>query len=328
MNIKCVAIACALGILFASGCRETEETDFTEELDENAGADMADYMVIDLADGPKTLSYPVRYTSTAPNLNNDVCRTTELWFRLIPAGTFIMGSPDTERGRNADETPHPVTLTKPFYMGIFQVTQTQYTLVMGGTNPAKEKGDPRPAERISYDMLRGSAAGSKWPLDNEVDPASFFGKLRAKTDLPIDLPTEAQWEHACRAATPNALNNGKDLTAEDKCPNLKHTARYHATANDGKWGYSGKHTKVGMYQPNAWGLYDTHGNVTEWCLDWYDLYPDALATDPRGPDTGNGRIQRGGSYTAPASACRSAHRAKSYPYENEETSGFRASIQP
>ena len=325
MNIRW-RCACAFGILLAGGCRKEEADSFDIETD--AHADMTEYMVIDLSGGPKALSYPVRYASEPPDLKNDVCRTTEMWFRLIPPGTFMMGSPPDELGREDNEGLHPVSLTHPFYIGIFQVTQMQYTLVMGGTNPSKDKGDPRPVERVSYDMVRGSSAGSKWPADGDVDPTSFFGKLRIKTDCAADLPTEAQWEYACRAGTTTALNSGMNLTADSKCPNMTAVGRYNGNVSDGKWGYSGKHTKVGMYLPNAYGLYDMHGNVREWCLDWYDRYGTNEVTDPKGPVFGDGRVQRGGGYHAPASMCRSAYRNRSYPHSNEDTCGFRVCILP
>ena len=312
--VKGVALVVLLGVLFAGGCRRKEAED-TPGAD-GTGEPLKAYMVIDLSGGPKARQHPVHYSSTPPDLNNDVCRTTELWLRLIPAGTFTMGSPADEPGRQDDETPRQVTVSKPFYMGIFEVTQKQYLLVMGGANPAKDKGDARPVERVSYDMLRGSAAGSKWPADNEVDAASFFGKLREKSNVLADLPTEAQWEYACRAGTV-VLGNG-----------MTEVGRYVGNADDAKWGYSGKHTKVGMYLPNAYGLYDMHGNVREWCLDWYGSYGADAVADPRGPVSGDGRIQRGGDYSSTAPQCRPAHRTRNYPYITNDTTGFRVCVRP
>ena len=318
------------GLLFIGGCRRKEVAEATASPGaDGAGTALKEYMVIDLSGGARVREHPVHYSSTPPDLNNDVCRTTELWLRLIPAGTFTMGSPSAEPGRHDDETPHQVTLTKPFYMGIFEVTQKQYLLVMGGSNPSKEKGDVRPVEKVSYEMLRGSALGSKWPTGNEVDHESFFGKVRDKSNVMADLPTEAQWEYACRAGTVTALNSGKDLTAEMQCPNMAELGRYAGNRGDAKWGYSGAHTKVGMYLPNAWGLYDMHGNVCEWCLDWYGRYAADVVTDPRGPVSGDGRIQRGGGHTCVAPVCRSAQRVlRSYPHINDSAVGFRVCVQP
>jgi len=311
--VRGVVFTALAGVLLASGCRR-KEAEAAPGADDT-GLPLKEYMVIDLSDGPKAREHPVHYSSAPPDLNNDVCRTTELWLRLIPAGTFTMGSPADEAGRQDDETARQVAVPKPFYMGVFEVTQKQYLLVMGGSNPSKEKGDPRPVERVSYDMLRGSSAGSKWPADNEVDAASFFGKLREKANVRADLPTEAQWEYACRAGT------------EDKAPGMTESGRYAGNASDAKWGYSGKHTKVGMYLPNAWGLYDMRGNVWEWCLDWHGGYAPDAAIDPKGPVSGEGRIRRGGCYSSAAPACRPAHRARSYPYITDDACGFRICVQ-
>ena len=139
--------------------------------------------------------------------------------------------------------------------------------------------------------------------------------LRTKTGLLFDLPTEAQWEYACRAGTTTALNSGKNLTAEGKCPNMAEVGRYDGKQGDGRGGYS-QHTKVGCYLPNAWGLYDMHGNVSEWCLDWLGDYPTEAVADPAGADWGDYRVRRGGSWIngyAGACVCRSACRAGDYP---------------
>ncbi|MBO7620170.1 MAG: formylglycine-generating enzyme family protein, partial [Victivallales bacterium] len=152
------------------------------------------YLVIDL----ETWQY--RYTDTAPNLSDDTCRTTELWLRYIPEGTFIMGSPEDELGRWDDETQHKVTLTKPFYIGVFECTQRQWELVIKGYRPSYFRNDDyyatRPVEQVSYNMIRGKEAGAGWPDSDAVDATSFMGILREKTGLMFDLPTEAQWEYA------------------------------------------------------------------------------------------------------------------------------------
>ena len=268
----------------------------------------AQYMVIDLSGGPNAKIYPVSYTKTPPDLDFDTCRTKELWLRLIPAGTFIMGSPDDELGRKDNEILHQVTLTQPFYIGVFQVTQKQYELVTG-KNPSASKGATRPVENVSYDMVRGTSEGAEWPKSNNVDSTSFFGKLRERTAVLADLPTESQWEYACRAGTTTALNSGKNLADRTICPNMAEVGRYAHNWNDGKDKYADHHTNVGMYKPNAWGLYDMHGNVCEWCLDWYGGYGNAAVADPKGTESGDKRIRRGGSWIEKhGHLCRSASR--------------------
>ena len=297
---------------------------------ENAGGKFPNgtYCVVDLSGGSNARQYPCRFTNEAPNVSGDVCRTTELWLRRIPAGTFLMGSPEDELGRYVRETQHRVTLTRDYYIGVFEVTQKQYELVTG-SNPSKYQGNTRPVECVSYNDLRGSEKGSRWPGDTEVDAGSFFGKLRAKTGMMFDLPTEAQWEYACRAGTTSAFNSGKSLTGEMECPNMAKVGRYECNQNDGKGGY-GEHTRVGSYLPNAWGLYDMHGNVWEWCLDWFNSpYSTDAVTDPSGPSSGSNRVLRGGCWSYGAQACRSASRSYIFPsYDYDYGIGFRVACWP
>ena len=281
--------------------------------------DDALYVIVDLSGGPDATNYPVRYSVTGPDLNDDICRTTELWLRKIPAGTFIMGSPEDEVGRWDNETQHEVTLTQDYYMGVFECTQKQWELVMG-SNPSEYKGDCRPVENVSHNMIRGTGMlGAGWPTyGHAVDATSFMGKLRAKTGLTFDLPTEAQWEYACRAGTTTALNSGKNLTNEEHDSAMDEVGRYNYNRSDGKGGYR-QHTKVGSYLSNAWGLYDMHGNVWEWCLDWYNYrygsYVTSVVFDPVGPSAGSNRVERGGGWNSGAyywdsgaGDCRSASR--------------------
>ena len=277
------------------------------------------YLVVDLNTGAITTS------STGPDLSDDTCRTTELWLRRIQKGTFTMGSPDTEVGRFSSETQHQVTLTEDFYIGVFPITQKQFFLVYG-SNPSNYQGDTRPVEKINYGILRGESKGAGWPSSNEVDEDSFLGKLRAKTGRDFDLPTEAQWEYACRAGTTTALNTGKNLTWPSQDSAMDEAGRYLSNQKDGRGGYS-EHTKVGSYLPNAWGLYDMHGNVRECCLDWYqkDLGNSAV-TDPRGPATGTDRSDRGGSFFFYAQHCRSATRNKLSPLGSSPFLGGRVAL--
>jgi formylglycine-generating enzyme required for sulfatase activity len=290
------------------------------------------YAVVDLSGGTDAVSYPVRFTNTPPNLEDDVCRTTELWLRWIPKGTFIMGSPESELGRYSEETQHEVTLTQDFYIGVFECTQKQWELVMG-SNPSDYKGDCRPVDNVSYNMIRGTGgqAGSGWPTyGHAVDATSFMGRLQEKTGLTFDLPTEAQWEYACRAGTTTAFNSGNNLTSVSSYSAIMdETGRYYGNQSDGKGGYTLGHTKVGSYIANDWGLYDMHGNVYEWCLDWLDFINEATAKiDPVGPTTGSYRLIRGGSWGDDEPYCRSAYRSAYYPSGNSYYFGFRVLCLP
>ena len=281
------------------------------------------YMVIDLSGGSSAESYPISYLNEVPEGGwTEEYKTTKMVLSKIEAGKFTMGSPKNELGRYNDEVQHEVTLTKPFFAGVFEVTQKQYELIMGN-NPANYQGDARPVEYVSYDMIRGAEKGTNWPAKSEVDATSFFGILRSKTGLSFDLPTEAQWEYACRAGTTTALNSGKNLSDEDQCDEMNEVGRCYGNMNDEKGGYD-EHTTVGSYLPNAWGLYDMHGNVLEWCLDWYqsDLGSDP-ATDPKGNTEGRYRLLRGGGWNFCASDCRSADRGEVTPGEVYGFGGFR-----
>lgn len=294
-------------------------SEFTVTATAEAKENWPRYLVVDLNTGVITTS------SAGPDLSEDTCRTTELWLRRIQKGTFTMGSPDTEVGRFSSETQHQVTLTEDFYIGVFPITQKQFSLVYG-SNPSNYQGDTRPVEKINYGILRGESKGAGWPSSNEVDEDSFLGKLRAKTGRDFDLPTEAQWEYACRAGTTTALNTGKNLTWPSQDSAMDEAGRYLSNQKDGRGGCS-EHTKVGSYLPNAWGLYDMHGNVRECCLDWYqkDLGNSAV-TDPKGPATGTERSDRGGSFFFYAQHCRSATRNKLSPLGSSPFLGGRVAL--
>ncbi len=303
-------------------------------------SDDALYVVVDLSGGPNAASYPVRYSSVGPDLSDDTCRTTELWLRKIPAGTFVMGSPEDELGRFGKEIQHEVTLTQDYYIGVFECTQRQWELVMG-TRPSYFNNVDfyaiRPVEQVSYDMIRGTSAtaGGGWPIaGHAVDASSFMGKLQAKTGLTFDLPTEAQWEYACRAGTTTALNSGKNLISTTSDTNMDEVGRY---GGNGGSGYtqncspSNGTAVVGSYCPNNWGLYDMHGNVYEWCLDQWQSsgYGREAVVDPLGPDsggTGSGvaRMPRGSYWLMDACYCRTAFRLWGYNSSyNDYRFGFR-----
>lgn len=288
------------------------------------------YLVIDLSGGANAASYPVSYLGAEPQGGwTEEYKTEKLVLRLIQPGTFTMGSPANEVGQYSNENQHEVTLTKPFYMGVFEVTQRQWELVMG-TRPSYFSNatyyKTRPVEYVSYNMIRGSSLGARWPSSSEVDATSFMGKIRAKTGLDeFDLPTEAQWEYACRAGTTTALNSGKNLTSASSDVNMNEVGRYWY---NGGSGYSSScaptygTAEVGSYKPNDWGLYDMHGNVYEWCLDWYTSSLSA-ATDPLGPASGSRRVLRGGCWSSNAQGCRSAYRSDGIPSNINYGRGFR-----
>ena len=299
-----------------------------------------DYLVIDISGATSTSHYPASYLPAIPVGGwTDEYKTTKIVLRRIPATTtgFMMGSPADESGRCPDEVQHAVTLTRAFFIGVFPVTQRQWELVMG-TRPSYFNNATyyccRPVEQVSYDDIRGPYRGSQWPVTNAVDRGSFMGMMRKRTGLAaFDLPTEAQWEYACRAGTTTALNTGHNLTSDDSDLHLDSVARYWSNSRlllrQGCAPSAGT-AIVGSYLPNAWGLYDMHGNVWEWCRDWYGPYTGA-ATDPSGASAGAFRVLRGGSWSYGASFCRSAYR---YYYGSRSSAtdtqcynfGFRAAL--
>ncbi|MBR6733121.1 MAG: SUMF1/EgtB/PvdO family nonheme iron enzyme [Kiritimatiellae bacterium] len=259
------------------------------------------YCVIDLSMGANATSYPVTYLSTPPGggFNVDEYKTTKLVLRRIEAGTFIMGDDQSDES-------HRVTLTKPFFCGLFEVTQKQYSLITGG-NPSNFSGDKRPVEQVSYSTIRGTSDGANWPSSSAVDSSSFLGKLRARTGLDFDLPTEAQWEYACRAGTTTTYSFDD---SED--------------GNYYMWAYFNSDSQshdVGTKNPNPWGFFDMHGNVWELCLDWFGEL--SAGTDPKGSSSGSARVKRGGSWTSKVANSTSSARYQHGPSVEEDTVGFR-----
>lgn len=277
------------------------------------------YLVIDLSLGSSAAKFPCYELSSIPGgAWTYEYKTTKLVLRRIEAGSFYMGSPTKEVGRGGYETRHKVTLTKPFYIGVFEVTQKQWELVMG-TNTASDKGDARPMDHVTYFQARGKG---------QVEQSSFTGRLRSKTGLnSFDIPTEAQWEYACRAGTTTAINNGKNLSATIYDSNMDLVARYLNNYKSKVGGYKG-HTSVGSYAPNAWGLYDMHGNVAEWCVDSFYVndYGSAAVTDPVDLQSRIFRILRGGGYESYAEKCRSASRGYDEPKKGHFDYGLRVAL--
>ena len=227
-------------------------------------------------------------------------------FILIQPGSFMMGSPPRECGRDTDETLHRVEISRPYFLQNTPVTQQQWQQVMG-TNPSWFKHPDHPVECVSWE-----------------DVQDFITALNRRRLGTYRLPTEAEWEYACRAGgnSPFSVGNGEDLDAEQ--------------ANfDGDYPYGrglrkaspGATTPVKSYRPNRWGLYDMHGNVWEWCQDWYGPYPDTTVSDPVGPEVGSARVARGGSWDYFASYCRSAYRVKHPASLRNYLFGFRMVLQ-
>jgi uncharacterized protein (TIGR02996 family) len=218
----------------------------------------------------------------------------------IPPGIFRMGSADKERGHDWDETQHTVTLTYPFFLGVFPVTQREWQAVMG-SNPASFPGDDRPVERVSWH-----------------DCADFCTKLSRQEGRVYRLPTEAEWEYACRAGTTSPYFTGADLKALRKvgwCSFDKHAG-------------SGRETHpVGSLLPNAFGLYDMHGNVWEWCADWYAAFTEGPLEDPVGPDIGTYRALRGGAWYSIPNGCRAAYRNRQTADSRQAYMGFRVCLE-
>jgi len=195
-----------------------------------------------------------------PILQVDLGKGVKLEMLLIPAGKFMMGSPESEVGRKSDETQREVTLSKPFYMGKYEVTQEQWQAVMGN-NPSRTKGAKLPVTNVSWN-----------------DCQDYIKKLNGKTNGGYRLPSEAEWEYACRAGTKTAYAFGNSITKSDVSFGKDSTM------------------VVGSYKNNFFGLYDMHGNVLEFCQDWFESYPVGSEIDPQGPPMGQAKVVRGGSY--------------------------------
>jgi eukaryotic-like serine/threonine-protein kinase len=213
---------------------------------------------------------------------------------LIPAGEFLMGSPNSNSDVSNDEKPqHKVRITKPFYLAVTPVTQEQYKQVMGH-NPSHFKGNPqRPVEQVSWD-----------------EAFTFCHKLSEQDGNACCLPTEAEWERACRGGSTGEWCFGDNESLLNQYAWI-----------DGK--PDGTTHPVGQKKPNAWGLYDMHGNVWEWCSDWYGQYTSTALDDPTGPTAGSIRMFRGGSWGNLARYCRSAYRGRGTPGSRFNYLGFR-----
>jgi formylglycine-generating enzyme required for sulfatase activity len=241
--------------------------------------------------------------SPPKELTVDLGKGVKLEIVLIPAGEFMMGSPDSEEDAFPFEKPqHRVRITKPFYLGKYLVTQEQWEAVMGNS-PSHFNGPKNPVETVSWD-----------------DCQEFFKNLNTQSAAvggKFQLPSEAQWEYACQAGSKTKNYFGDDETR------LGDYAWYVKNSDD-------KTHPVGKKKPNAWGLYDMHGNVWEWCQDWWKVGydKDSPVGDPTGAATGARRVARGGGWYSPARYCRSAYRPGFLPGGRGYDVGFRVSLVP
>ena len=302
------------------------------------------YLVLDLGgaywtNAVRLLAYASEEALPYGGLSNDVYRSSLLALRRIDKGAFWMGSPGSEVWHQPNEDWHEVTLTNDFYIGVFEVTQGQWLRVMNAS-PALNVNSAgqydkhlRPVENITYDAIRGGT----WPLSGDtVATNTFVGALRQKTGQRFDLPTEAQWEYACRAGTQTALHNGLPLTTTTAlCPNRLPIAwdAFNSGALVGVFDVNTRrHHRVGEKLPNAWGLYDMLGNVNEIVRDWYQAnLGTGPATEPTGPaarttGTGNNdaRVRKGGAYDGQRDP-RSGYRM---PTGVSPSIGFRLALVP
>jgi formylglycine-generating enzyme required for sulfatase activity/tRNA A-37 threonylcarbamoyl transferase component Bud32 len=243
-------------------------------------------------------------------------------FVLIPPGTFTMGSPKEEEGRFNDEMAHEVTITRPFYLGKYVVTQEQYQQLTGSNPSTFGAGGGRKDKVAGLDTARFPVDSVSWE-----DATACCAKLAEKAGRKARLPSEAEWEYACRAGTTSPFHFGTALNGSQA--NCKGTFPYGTQA---KGPFLDRTCRVGSYRPNAWGLYDMHGNVCQWCQDWYaKSCQDLGGRDPVRVDKGadNARVVRGGSWPAPATVCRAACRHTALPANRSfSILGFRVALLP
>lgn len=305
--------------------------------------DAADYLVLDLN------NFTMSYNMAGPDLEHDTqkaCKTLKIWFKRIKAGTFYMGSATDEPGRQPTgyyEDKHEVTITKPFYIGVFECTEAQYAAITDSTSSSKF-----PKVQIKYEDMRGSKYGVTWPTytDRRVDANSFFGKMRQKTGygLKFDLPTEAQWEMAARDKGDGTYhddyvwNDGTTFwktNIDETDPENPIITKYvdYSDLTNLAWfadqtGDKGTVHEVGLKRPGINGLYDIHGNAWEQCIDrMLSHLNTSPVTDPVGGSTAkNLAVVKGGSIykTDPPNYCRMAMRQQKNAKNNNV--GFRIAI--
>jgi len=281
-----------------------------------AGASRACYAVFFIAMGGAAFAIAVVWLpyndSDGPRQSHPQSLTLDLGdgvtmdFVLVPAGGFTMGSPEYEKKRHEDEGPqHQVEISLPYYLGKYEVTQEQYEKI-AGKNPSLDKGANLPVDRVSWH-----------------DAMTFCQMLGTVTGRIARLPTEAEWEYACRAGATTPFHHGKTLGAENA--QFHWCFPYDAAPSD--LGPGGP-AEVGSFPANAWGLHDMHGNVYEWCFDRYDpgYYAKSPTLDPSGPSSGEKRVARGGSWNCLGNSLRAAHRGGVLPTTRKDEFGFRVLV--
>ena len=314
----------------ASGARrivwDPGKTTYTNELYTRFSVELTPapaplYMIVDLtkelsATNQVTYLYPGdgslmttgRWTNVWFGVTNDVYRKDKLVLRRVSAGSYMMG---------ANAGTKPVTLTQACYAGVFEVTEAQWYRIMG--TDISTSGSPK--RNVSYNRIRGATndvpAINWYTTGSEVCPTSFIGRLRSKTGMSdFDLPTEAQWQYLCRAGTQSYFSDGVSTSASDT--NI---------LNEIGWWVSNSVSQiktVGLLAPNAWGLYDMHGNVWETCLDWYvGSLGTTAATNPPGPVSGTARVACGGASSLQASQVACGSRGSCAPASPDGSIGFR-----
>ncbi|HUF60847.1 MAG TPA: formylglycine-generating enzyme family protein [Verrucomicrobiales bacterium] len=269
--------------------------------------------------------------SAAKEIVYDIGNGVKLTLCWCPAGSFLMGSPPGEAFRIENERQHAVTLSRGFWMAKAETTQEQWEAVMTG-NPSAYKGERLPVDSVTWDEAKAFAAACTERLGSQ-------GKLPAGCEF--RLPTESQWEYTCRAGSPAAYSSGNDEAALGRAGwyagnSVRKPSRWVGWLQSlpligGRITASapgGEPKRVGEKEENAFGLQDMHGNVWEWCEDWYGEYGEGAVTDPVGPQVGEYRVVRGGSWDDVAAWCRSAYRDRWGPGGRGWAQGFRVCLVP
>ncbi|MDA3923660.1 MAG: formylglycine-generating enzyme family protein [Kiritimatiellae bacterium] len=266
--------------------------------------------------------------------NDSAYATDKLVLRRVKSGSFGMGA----------SANIITTLTKDFYVGVFEVTQQQWRLIIAEW-PAYFNNSTyrqtRPVENVSYNDIRGATLGGGWPGSTDVDSYSLLAKLREKTGFTdFDLPTEAQWEYACRAGTTTVFNDGNGSASvsgayayTNQWLDVLGRYKFNGGYVDGVTAPAQSSTpangtaQVGSYQPNAWGIYDMHANAKEWCLDWNSDGGPSGGIDPMGPDAGSMRCNRGTGWNRIAADCSSYTRDRNASNSRFSSIGFRVILR-
>lgn len=275
--------------------------------------------------GPFAWSQPAQPESRKPGEKRTVTLPggVKMEFAWCPPGSFLMGSPPTETGRHESETQHQVDITKGYWLGVHEVTQAQWSAVVGD-NPSKFRGYDLPVESVSW-----------------FDAQKFCEELRKKVGIEARLPTEAEWEYACRAGNKSVYGYGDDASGLEnyawfadnsgvkKIDSLKELQKCNHDFNEYLKILSNNGCKtcsIAKKKPNNWGFYDLHGNVGEWCSDWYEVLPGGKETDPTGPPIGSVKIIRSACWSGCGQHLRSAARFATDPEKRSNDLGFRLAV--